>query len=58
MKTKTTPLIHIAITNNNQRLEINGTLELFRMFVASLAGTTSPTIFNPTPEISDLQAAP
>ena len=43
------PLIHIAVTHGKQRLEINGTLELFRKFV-SIGLETGATVHNPAPQ--------
>lgn len=42
------PLVYIALTDGTQRLEISGTLDLFKKFMNSVPG--APTIFNPVPD--------
>jgi hypothetical protein len=44
------PLVYIALTDGKQRLEITGTLDLFKKFMNSIPG--APTVYNPVPDIA------
>lgn len=43
------PLIFIAVTDGNQRLEISGTLDLLKKFMGSVNAPGAPTVYNPAP---------
>lgn len=48
-------LIHVAVTEGRQRLEINGTLDLFKRLFGNGSGS-APTVHNPLPQ-SETSAA-
>jgi len=45
------PLVYIALTDGKQRLEISGTLDLFKKFMNSVPG--APTVYNPVPDLGE-----